>query len=105
HNVRGVTVFLFPALDYHGKVVDAAGHPVAGAKVKLLGTPGGEQQIDHPAIEWTSATDGSFIFHAADDAVLEAVHGGTRGRARLDETVIITKQLVIKLGDLPALDA
>ena len=29
--VRGVTVFLFPALDYHGRVVDEAGKPVAGA--------------------------------------------------------------------------
>ena len=37
--VRGLTVFLFPALDYHGKVVDDAGKPVANAHVKLLGTP------------------------------------------------------------------
>jgi hypothetical protein len=100
----GITVFLFPALDYHGTVVDLAGKPVANAKVKLLGTPAGEQAIDRLATEWTSGADGTFTFHAADDAVLEAERGKQRGWARLDESVMITKHLVIKLGDAPARD-
>ena len=37
--VRGLTVFLFPALDYHGRSSTRAGEPVASAHVKLLGTP------------------------------------------------------------------
>jgi hypothetical protein len=103
--VRGVTVFLFPALDYHGKVVDAAGAAVAGAKIRLLGTPAGEQVIDRPATEWTSAGDGTFTFHAADEAVLEAWRGTQRGWARLDRDVEITHQLVIRIGDAAARDA
>jgi hypothetical protein len=103
-SVKGITVFLFPALDYHGTVVDLAGKPVANAKVKLLGTPAGEQAIDRLATEWTSGADGTFTFHAADDAVLEAERGKQRGWARLDESVMITKHLVIKLGDAPARD-
>ena len=37
--VDGITVFLYPALDYHGIVVDASKTPVAGAHVALLGSP------------------------------------------------------------------
>ena len=103
--VRGITVFLFPALDYHGTVVDAHGAPAAGARVRLLGTPAGEQVIDRPATEWTADRDGHFTFHAADDVVLEAVRGAARGWARLDGGVAITHQLTITLGDAPARDA
>jgi RNA polymerase sigma factor (sigma-70 family) len=79
--VRGITVFLFPALDYRGTVVDARGGAVAGARVRLLGTPAGEQVIDKPQTEWSTDRDGRFTFHAADDAVLEAVRGDARGWA------------------------
>lgn len=103
--VGGITVFLFPAIDYNGKVVDASGAPVAGAKVRLLGTPSGEQTIEKLATEWTTAKDGTFVFHAADEAVFEASHGGKRGWAQLDGDVAITKLLVIKIGDAAARDA
>ncbi len=103
--VRGITVFLFPAVDYVGKVVDGKGAPVAGARVRLLGTPQGEQAIDKLEVEWTSDRDGTFVFHAADNAVFEAVAGSARGFGRLDGDVAITKQLVITLGDAPARDA
>lgn len=103
--VRGITVFLFPALDYRGTVVDARARPVAGARVRLLGTPGGEQAIDKPQTEWTSDRDGRFTFHAADDAILEAARGTQRGWARLDGNVVITRQLTIAIGDAPARDA
>jgi len=102
--VRGITVFLFPALDYHGTVVDARGVKVASARVRLLGTPAGEQAIDRPETEWTTDRDGRFTFHAADDAVLEAVRGNARGWARLDGDVAITRQLTITLSDAPARD-
>jgi len=102
--VRGITVFLFPALDYHGTVVDARGAAVASARVRLLGTPAGEQVIDKPQTEWTTDRDGHFTFHAADDAVLEAVRGNARGWARLDGNVAITRRLTITLGDAPARD-
>lgn len=103
--VRGITVFLFPALDYQGSVVDARGKPVPNARVRLLGTPAGEQAIDKPQTEWTSDRDGRFTFHAADDAVLEATRGSARGWARLDGDVAITRRLTIAIGDAPARDA
>lgn len=102
--VRGITVFLHPAIDYRGRVVDARGAVVAGARVRLLGTPTGEQAIDRLETEWTSDRDGRFTFHAADDAVLEAARGTARGWARLDGDARITRQLTIALGDAPARD-
>lgn len=103
--VRGITVFLFPAIDYHGVVVDAAGTPVAGARVRLLGTPTGEQAIEKLQTEWVSDAHGEFTFHAADDAVFEATRGKQRGWARLDNNVALTHVLTIALGDAPAHDA
>lgn len=102
--VKGITVFLFPALDYHGVVVDAGGKPVPGAKVRLLGTPAGEQAIDKLQTEWTSDKDGGFVFHAADEAVLEAERAGKRGWAVLDQNVQLTHRMTITLGDAPARD-
>ncbi|MGE5182486.1 MAG: sigma-70 family RNA polymerase sigma factor [Acidobacteriota bacterium] len=105
HAVKGLTVFLFPALDYHGLVVDEAGKPVAGAKISLLGTPAGEQAIDRLEAAWTSDADGRFTFHAADEAVLEATAGDRRGWAVLDGDVAITKQMKIAIARVPARDA
>jgi len=105
HTVRGITVFLFPALDYRGRVVDARGAPVPGAHVRLLGTPAGEQVIDRLETEWTADRDGRFTFHAADGAVLEATHGDARGWGQLDSDTAITRQLTIALGDAPPRDA
>ncbi|HEY6035352.1 MAG TPA: sigma-70 family RNA polymerase sigma factor [Kofleriaceae bacterium] len=101
-SVSGLTVFLFPAIDYRGVVVDATNQPVAGAKVRLLGTPQGEQQIDKLATEWTSGADGAFTFHAADDAVFEATKGAQRGWARLTGDVAITHVMKIQIGTAPA---
>jgi len=103
--VRGITVFLFPALDYRGRVVDAHGAPAPEAHVRLLGTPAGEQMIDRLDTEWTTDRDGRFTFHAADGAVLEATRGAARGWAQLDGDAEITRQLTITLGDAPARDA
>jgi hypothetical protein len=102
--VRGVTVFLFPALDYVGRVVDAGGAPVAGASVRILGSPAGEQTIEKLTTEWKTSADGTFTFHAPDFTVFEAEHAGRRGRASLDGTVMNTKKMTIALGDLPAGD-
>jgi len=99
--VRGVTLLLYRAVDHHGLVVDARGAPVAGARVRWLGSPASEQPLDGPAVEWTTDRHGSFTFQAAADAVLEASHGGARGWARLDARAARARQLTIPLGGPP----
>ncbi|MBL9015944.1 MAG: sigma-70 family RNA polymerase sigma factor [Myxococcales bacterium] len=103
--VRGLTVFLFPAVDYHGTVVDAAGAPVPGAKVRLVASPAGEQALEKLPTEWIADQAGAFVFHAPDDAVLEATLGKRRGWARLDGDAALTHALVIPIGDAPAREA
>jgi len=103
--VRGITVFLFPALDYNGIVVDGTGAPVAGAKVRLVDSPRGEQTLEKIVTEWTTDKQGKFVFHAPDNAVFEASRGGKRGWAILDGSVQTTKQMKIEIGDAAARDA
>ncbi len=103
--VRGLTLFLFPALDYFGTVVDGQGAPVAGAKVKLADPPAGEQALETIVREWTTDKHGKFTFHAPDGSVFEAAKGGKRGWAILDGNVATTKQMVIAIGDAAARDA
>ncbi len=103
--VRGVTMFLFPAVDYFGTVLDASGAPVAGARVKLADPPAGEQALEKIVNEWTSDKQGKFVFHAPDGAVFEASKGAMRGWAMLDGDVALTHQMTIKIGDAPPRDA
>lgn len=103
--VRGLTLFLFPALDYFGTVVDEHGAPVPGARVKLADPPGGEQTLEKIVTEWTTDKHGKFTFHAPDDSVFEASKGGKRGWAILDNNVATTKKMVIAIGDAPPRDA
>jgi RNA polymerase sigma factor (sigma-70 family) len=101
--IRGLRLYLYPAIDYQGRVVDGAGAPIAGAHVHLLGTP--EQAIYRLPTDWTSDRDGRFVFHAPDLAVLEAASGPRRGWAALDGKVAISHQLKIVIGDAAARDA
>jgi protocatechuate 3,4-dioxygenase beta subunit len=95
--VSGITVFLFPAIDYEGQVTDARGAPVAGAKVRIVGTPRNEQAIDKLDTQWTTNTVGTFTFHAADGAVLEATKGNARGWAVVNGDVQLTHRMTISL--------
>jgi hypothetical protein len=102
--VTGVTVFLFPAMDYTGKVVDKSGAPMEGARVRILGNPSGEQVLEGLPAAWTTDAKGTFTFRAPEKSVFEAEMRGIKGRARLDGDVATTKLLVITLDTAPAAD-
>ncbi|HMG22708.1 MAG TPA: carboxypeptidase regulatory-like domain-containing protein [Kofleriaceae bacterium] len=108
--VRGVELVLYPAVDHAGRVIDARGAPVAGARVRVVRSPleaaigAIGATIDAPATEWISGRDGGFTFQAAEDAVLEASRGSLRGWAGLGRRPSRRGLLVIQL-DPAALDA
>jgi len=97
--IADVTLFLRPAIDYTGTVVDPKGEPVMGASVKLLGANIGEQAQSPLKDKFTSNAAGEFVFHAPDDALLEARHPKYGlGRARLDGAVAVSHHMTIKLS-------
>jgi RNA polymerase sigma-70 factor (ECF subfamily) len=101
--VRGLGVYLYPAVEYHGRVVDASGAPVASARVTLAGANG--TVIDRLESSWTSDADGRFVFHAVDNSVLAADAGDRHGLAAVDNAVTITKQMTITVGKTALADA
>jgi len=97
--VKDVVIYLTPAIDYTGVVVDAAGAPVSGAKIRLIDLPAGEQELISIPDRFTSDRKGEFVFHAPDDALLEArAAGHGPGRARLDGPAQASHRLVIRLA-------
>ncbi|HEU5056328.1 MAG TPA: carboxypeptidase regulatory-like domain-containing protein, partial [Kofleriaceae bacterium] len=75
-----------------------AGKPVSGAKVRIIDLPAGEQVIVAIPDRFTSDRKGEFVFHAPDDALLEArAAGHGPGRARLDGKAQTSHRLVIRL--------
>jgi hypothetical protein len=96
--VEGVTVFLFPALDYRGEVRTASGEPVAGAEIRMYGATSGERALVGLQDHFVSDERGQFVFHALDQALLEARHPDHgSGRASVEGPVQLTHELVITL--------
>ncbi|HET9555043.1 MAG TPA: carboxypeptidase regulatory-like domain-containing protein [Anaeromyxobacteraceae bacterium] len=97
-HVRGVELHLTPATELAGRVVDERGGPVAGARVRLLGTSD-EAALVPLADRFTSGPDGRFTFAAPEGAVLEAAAPGRLpGRAEVDALALANRRLTIALG-------
>ena len=97
--VRDVVIYLTPAIDYTGVVVSAEGAPVAGAEVRLIDLPAAEQEIVSIEDRFTTDKKGQFVFHAPDEALLEArASGHGPGRARLDGAAQTSHRLTIELA-------
>lgn len=98
--IEHADLFLFPAIDYHGRVVDPDGEPVADADVELFAADSGERTLVAIEAGFRSDADGKFVFHAPDYAVLEARHRDyPSGRAILDEAAQRSHELTIRLGE------
>lgn len=96
-------LFLHPAIDYLGEVVDAEGQPVADAQIELFGAESGERALVGVDSSFTSDADGRFEFQAPDFAILEASHPDhPPGRALVDGSAQLSRHLKITLGGAPA---
>ncbi len=98
--VGGIVVWLRPVRSVAGRVEDAAGKPVSGAEVRVLGGATGERAMMPSTERATSGAGGAFIITAPDGATLEARHPGhAPGRATLDLTARSSGRVVIQLGE------
>jgi hypothetical protein len=97
-HVRGLVVHLAPAEEILGRVVDAEGHPVAEAEVRLLGVASEAALVSIPD-RFTSDARGEFRFSAPVGAVLWARRAGLApGRAELDLLASLERRLTVALG-------
>jgi hypothetical protein len=104
--VEGIIVYLSPAVDYRGRVVDGDGAPVDGARVTVLGAADGERALLPIDASFTTDAGGEFSFHAPDGAILEARHDCCEpGRAVVDGAVEVSHRLEIVLGKGPPASA
>ena len=80
-----------------GEVVDAEGEPVAGARVRVLGSRGPPAHTDE---------GGRFSTVALIDSVIEAEHERGRGRARVDFAAqLVGRVRIVLASEPPALGA
>ncbi len=107
--IRGITVYLTPAIQYRAKVVAPDGAAVAGAEVRLLGGASGEHALAPIPDHFLTDDDGVALFSAPDFSVLEASHPDyASGRAILDGAAQVSHQVEIRLRPKdapPLLDA
>ncbi|HJZ86541.1 MAG TPA: sigma-70 family RNA polymerase sigma factor [Polyangia bacterium] len=97
--VRDIRLYLTPALDYFGQVLDPDGRPVAGATVRISDSRTGEQALEPRAARLFSDAQGKFVFHAPDGAIVEASDGRhAPGRAALDGPATGSHRVTIHLG-------
>jgi hypothetical protein len=99
-HVRGIDVFLTPATELSGLVVDEDGQPVAGAQVRLLGAGGRAALIP---IESRFVTDAAGTFRAAapQGSILEASKAGYYpGHAKVDIPAMVNGRIriIVTLG-------
>jgi hypothetical protein len=78
-HVTGVVIYMTPAIDYVAFVVDPDNRPVGGAEVRIAYLPAGEQQLFGLESHFETDERGEVVFHAPDNAVLEAAKKVTRG--------------------------
>jgi hypothetical protein len=96
--VVGLNVFLSPAVEIVGLVVDEDGLPVAGAEVRLLGTGGRATLIPIPS-RFTTGGDGRFKAAAPLGSVLEArKEGYFPGHAGVDRQALLDGLVEMTLG-------
>ncbi len=97
-HIKDIVVYLLPAVDYLGKVVDPDDTPVAGAQIKLFIRADRQPTLIPLPDQFVSDKQGEFHFHAPDDTLVEARHpdfGPARGR--VDRSVQVTHKMTLKL--------
>jgi hypothetical protein len=98
-HVRGLEVFLTPAAEIDGAVVDEDGQPVPGAEVLLRGSGGARAVLITIPGRWVADERGAFRAAAPQGAILEArKQGYYPGHAKVDVQAIVDGKIRITMG-------
>lgn len=104
--IRGVTIYLTPAVPYVAVVLGPDRTKVVGAEVRRIEEGGGDGLLDPRGERLRTDERGEVRFTAPDDAVFEARHPSySPARARLDLAAQVSHRLFIRLGPKPVGDA
>ena len=102
-SIRDIVLFLTPALEYLGVVLDPKGERLAGANVSLLDASQGEMALAPLEDSFVSNAKGEFRFRAPAWAWLEAKHPSfSAARARVDAMAQTSRRLELRLSDKDA---
>lgn len=98
--IRDIVLFLTPALEYLGVVLDPKGERLAGASVSLLDASQGEMALAPLQDTFVSNAKGEFRFRAPAWAWLEAKHPSfSAARARVDGIAQTSRRLELRLSE------
>ena len=101
-HVRGIEVFLTPAAELTGLVVDEDGEPVPGAEVQILGAGASAALITIPS-RFVTGADGTFRAAAPQGSILEASKPGYYpGHAQVDLMAMVEGHVRIIVAIGPA---
>jgi hypothetical protein len=101
--IRDIVLFLTPAVEYLGVVLDPRGERLSGARVSLLDASQGEMALAPLDDAFISNARGEFRFRAPAWAWLEASHPEfSPGRARVDASAQASHRLALRLGEKEA---
>jgi hypothetical protein len=97
--IRDIVLFLTPAVEYLGVVLDPRGERLAGAYVSLLDASQGEMALAPLEDTFVSNAKGEFRFQAPAWAWLEAKHPSfSAARARVDAMAQTSRRLELRLS-------
>ena len=98
--IRDIVLFLTPAQEYLGVVLDPHGERLSGARITLLDASQGEMALAPLDDSFVSNARGEFRFRAPAGAWLEAKHSAySPGRARVDASAQASRRLELRLGE------
>jgi hypothetical protein len=98
--IQDIVLFLTPAIEYLGVVLDPNGKRLPGAQISLLDASQGEMALAPLPDSFVANERGEFTFRAPAWAWLEAKHPSfSPGRSRVDASVQASHRLELRLAE------
>ena len=96
-HIKDIVVYLLPAVDYLGKVIDPDEAPVEGARIKLFIRADRQPALMPLPDQFVSDKQGEFRFHAPDFTLVEAISaaGGVASDSYLSGAYVVRDREIL----------